>query len=1220
MTTRLISISIVALAIVVPLSGMRQKQEIQPAPILEQKQMSIEELQLRNSLLGQRLSFNIANGDQSKLTTDSSIVAAGISPNGLYAFTKHKKDKTINISIWDTKTKAKKQEQGDLSIVKESPDSSILICVATNKKKLIIYDMQTGEVLFQTPNELRSAIKEIIPSPNNAYIVIHSEDETIRICNTKEKKFDQIPKIVGSEADLIKITPDGATAIVSFKDGTLRILRIKDKNYTQEIKGTPTNLPTTLAITPDSSHFAVGFVNGKIGIFNIKDGKAVAVGTAQPLKQTVLMLALTPNANLFFARYIDKTFLAYNISSNDKITHIKGTISMDYAVTPPNTLSLLTQLNDTSAKVWLAQQNNIKALELSEANVIRFVMGSPDKQYIFTRSADNIARLLDPMTEKVVYSFNVDPEIESLAIAYESAQIITRSKDGIIKLWGKNLATLTNQQLQALSTLIQLGQKFQPNIHAGLLKNMPKQILSWLEVALLPQEQKIASQSGGELQQEPQGILPKISEQPEEQAIPVQQVQQKEAPPVSQPTRVQSEISEATPSPPEQIIQGAAPAQQTVTLNKGDIVLDAKYKEYRAVKEQRTLTLTTGDHVLTIKNEKGDEKKIVLHKDLMESSEFFKELFSEEMTPEDDISKAFDEALKTATLSNQMFDNAATLLNLWKKIYDIQPDTSLSMSDKTKIRGYLIDYLSEIEIEQWMAITSIVDLLGIQPLYYILQQSLLGQLTKNIDLSLVESLSRVGFLDDPAFRKYLIVKCLPFNIQKSKSRDINVEPKWIRVADTTPDGKSTVVVYENNTIKVWTGDKVNTLKHTSLFDITSIAITPDGKQVLIGYQNGQIKIWNLQGEPTSLGSHTSSVLSIVITLDGSQAISNSIGGVKLWDLGGKKEEALLAFQQDISPTALALTHDGLQAFIGYNNGNIILWNLKTQQSESIFKHQNCIGSIAITPDNLYSIIYDVYGWISVWSLETKKETFLFFIRQQPRNSRAITITSDGLYAIINRKDGSIKTINLETKKKNERLALDESGAQSVSISSDGSQIIVTKNIGGDYNMPKESLIRIYGKDLSKLTSQQLMALIVLIHADQKGLSEKKYQQLITTLPDDIQQDWFGVRPLQVEQQIQHITPQQGPPVQPRQVQFSAEESLVPAESTQQEQSVPVVAQKAPVALSALQQEPPVQVQQSPAALQPTPAPQQTSIGWWGTIKSLISGWYNSVTRWISSWF
>lgn len=422
-----------------------------------------------------------------------------------------------------------------------------------------------------------------------------------------------------------------------------------------------------------------------------------------------------------------------------------------------------------------------------------------------------------------------------------------------------------------------------------------------------------------------------------------------------------------------------------------------------------------------INKNSGVTEQIKIDKKLANSSGFLAEMLEDasDETKKLNLDMFIDQLFPT---KRELFTRDVFLkfIDLWKRIYEMQSDASLSVIDKAQAEKLIRDELgaAKIPLSQWIALVYLVEALRIEPLYAIMGQTFIKWLTSPINFpdeqkALSSLFSLPLWRDNISLKKQLIGRCLSFNLNQSNPITLahsNEDPFWYTI---TPDGSYAVIVPTGSPINphaitfidMNTGTQKDLAK--SKKEINHLAISPNGVCIFASSQDGEIVIWN-----------------------GDKPVARF---AKKYRGSGHQVEV----------SAVVATEDNLRMLIGLENGEIIIWNLKNNRSDSVLVgHTGPIRSIRITPNGAYAVTGSDDKTARVWNLTTGVTEF---ICNHEEEVTSVAITPDDLYVVTGSQDKSVKIWNLKTKTLENSLigrTKGFDGVSSVAITSDGTRVVI----------------------------------------------------------------------------------------------------------------------------------------------------------------------------------
>ncbi|HFU75369.1 MAG TPA: WD40 repeat domain-containing protein, partial [Arcobacter sp.] len=239
--------------------------------------------------------------------------------------------------------------------------------------------------------------------------------------------------------------------------------------------------------------------------------------------------------------------------------------------------------------------------------------------------------------------------------------------------------------------------------------------------------------------------------------------------------------------------------------------------------------------------------------------------------------------------------------------------------------------------------------------------------------------------------------------------------KSVKSITISPDGKTLVSGYDDNTIRVWdiqSGEEKRTYYVDKHFDIPMMDISPDGKLLVHAMDWQKIKILKMKNGKLVRNINTDTGWSsLIISSDGKIIISSSADTIKLWNIeSGKKIKTLSQYNYDKS--LLAITPDGKIIVSRDGNGAIILCDIVSEKKIKTFQgHTDRIRSIAITPDSK-TIVFRFDDYIKLFDIKSEEE--LKTLYGHTGMIESIAITPDGKTIVSGSRDRTIKLWDIES--------------------------------------------------------------------------------------------------------------------------------------------------------------------------------------------------------------
>jgi WD40 repeat protein len=165
---------------------------------------------------------------------------------------------------------------------------------------------------------------------------------------------------------------------------------------------------------------------------------------------------------------------------------------------------------------------------------------------------------------------------------------------------------------------------------------------------------------------------------------------------------------------------------------------------------------------------------------------------------------------------------------------------------------------------------------------------------------------------------------------------------------------------------------------TSLFaesigDIYTVAISPDDRLVAAGGSDGKILVWDIATGQNLLNieAHNGYSFGLVFISDSKKLISGGVDDhyIKIWDL--ESGICLKSWQTSASIYRIALSADDQTLACNGENGNVLLWDVKTgQPRQKLTGHDGVIICVAFQPQGKLLASSSFDSTIKVWDLTT----------------------------------------------------------------------------------------------------------------------------------------------------------------------------------------------------------------------------------------------------------
>jgi eukaryotic-like serine/threonine-protein kinase len=142
--------------------------------------------------------------------------------------------------------------------------------------------------------------------------------------------------------------------------------------------------------------------------------------------------------------------------------------------------------------------------------------------------------------------------------------------------------------------------------------------------------------------------------------------------------------------------------------------------------------------------------------------------------------------------------------------------------------------------------------------------------------------------------------------------------------------------------------------HFADTNIRSLHFSPDGTRLIAGGDNGILRTvdWPVSKEMSTLREPTrSGVRFFAMSVDGKQAAVVTGHGVRLWDLQPARDLGEIAVVKGSQPTAVAFSEDGRLVAVGMSDGRVAVWDIAGKKTQALVpRHSSEVAFVAVHRD------------------------------------------------------------------------------------------------------------------------------------------------------------------------------------------------------------------------------------------------------------------------------
>ena len=229
--------------------------------------------------------------------------------------------------------------------------------------------------------------------------------------------------------------------------------------------------------------------------------------------------------------------------------------------------------------------------------------------------------------------------------------------------------------------------------------------------------------------------------------------------------------------------------------------------------------------------------------------------------------------------------------------------------------------------------------------------------------------------------------------------------------------------------------------------ISSLVVSPNGRYMLTGGRDCMVKMWDVKNEKAiQTLLEKDRIVSVAWLNDGKHFLMASELTLKLGEFGKFDEEkkVIISFK---GANCMAVSKDGLQTLIGFQNGDANLIDINSGEVVRTFKgNSKPVQCVAISPDGQSMVIGTLDGTVTNW--KNDNTSLKMFQTNDDVAVWSVSFSPDGTYLAAGFTDGSLKLWNLKQAKlsyKDYQVKLNEAtttGIGCVGFTKDGANVLL----------------------------------------------------------------------------------------------------------------------------------------------------------------------------------
>jgi WD40 repeat protein len=218
-------------------------------------------------------------------------------------------------------------------------------------------------------------------------------------------------------------------------------------NTPESLTPCPTDIITSLAISPDNT-ILVGGSWKKIWVWNLQSGAIIR--TIEGHSHWVLSVAISPDGNTLVTGSADKTIKVWNLKTGQIIHTLNGHSSWVTAVAiAADGKTIVSGSTDKTLKIWELNTGKLSKTIKNEKELscVLSLCMSHDGKVIACGSTNNKITLWNLDSGQLICSIEGHSAwIQSLSITSDNTNLISGSRDGVVKFWQSKSGEVSSNQ------------------------------------------------------------------------------------------------------------------------------------------------------------------------------------------------------------------------------------------------------------------------------------------------------------------------------------------------------------------------------------------------------------------------------------------------------------------------------------------------------------------------------------------------------------------------------------------------------------------------------------------------------------------------------------------------------------------------------------------------------------------------------------------------------
>jgi WD40 repeat protein len=349
------------------------------------------------------------------------------------------------VKVWDAESGQEQEAlpgvEGYVTSIDINP-AETLLAVAEYEEGFSVWDLVSGELLFQVPAETQGEILSLNFSPDSNYLAVANDDGTAKIWDVASGEEQWTLDGHGGRILSIIYSPGGRYLATASEDNTALIWDAETGEALVGMYG-HNDWVHEVAFSPDERRLATVSLDRTVRLWDAASGQLLAILYGH--SNGVSGVSFSPDGTLATGSY-DTTARLWAAQNNTVLSGHSAWI-FGLAFSPDGT-RLVTGSEDATIKLWdVRTGNELESFIGHDYYWIEDVNFSPDGNMLATAGDDGTVKLWDlQQTEKEPRTLVEGEAMYSAIFSPDGTSLATLDSEGTLQLW----EVQTGEELESL--------------------------------------------------------------------------------------------------------------------------------------------------------------------------------------------------------------------------------------------------------------------------------------------------------------------------------------------------------------------------------------------------------------------------------------------------------------------------------------------------------------------------------------------------------------------------------------------------------------------------------------------------------------------------------------------------------------------------------------------------------------------------------------------------